>query len=89
MKLRYQFEIVDMGDEIVAVPVGDEKDQLHGVIRLNDIGVEIFSLLEEDTTPEKVHAAMMEKYPGSSKDEIGKMLESFFNTLLHEGVLIP
>ena len=35
MKLKYTFEAVDMGDEIIFVPVGDKASEVHGVLKLS------------------------------------------------------
>ncbi len=52
MKLKYDFESVDMGDEIVLVPVGKNASEVCGIIKLDAAGKEIFDLLvlygEED-----------------------------------------
>ena len=53
MKLKYEFVIMDMGDEFSAVPVGDET--FPGILKLNDVGAEIMEQLKEETTPEQVH----------------------------------
>lgn len=86
MKLKYEFVIMDMGDEITAVPVGD--DTFHGILKLNKIGAEILEQLKEDTTPQKVHMYLKEKYPESTDQEIGENLVGFLNHLLKEGILI-
>lgn len=88
MRLKYKFSMMDMGGEIAAVPVGDNAGEFHGMLKVNDISADILSQLEEDTTPEKVHAYLVEKYPDSTKDEIGAQLASFLNQLISEGLLI-
>lgn len=88
MRLKYKFSMMDMGGEIAAVPVGDNANEFHGMLKVNDISADILSQLEEDTTPEKVHAYLVEKYPDSTKDEIGEQLASFLNQLISEGLLI-
>ena len=88
MKLKYDFTVMDMGDETVAVPVGDNADQFHGMIRLNDTAAEILELLREDTTPQTVHQILMERYTDSTKDEIGHVLADFLNQLIREDVLL-
>lgn len=88
MKLKYDFSVMDMGDEIVAVPVGDNADQFHGMIRLNSTAAEILELLREDTTPPEVHKILMERYPDSTRDEIGVMLANFLNQLYREDALL-
>lgn len=88
MKLKYEFTVMDMGDETVAVPVGDNAGEFHGMIRLNSTGAEILELLREDTTPPAVHKILMERYPDSTMDEIGTMLADFLNALYREGALL-
>lgn len=87
MKLKYEFAVMDMGDEITAVPVGDNAHEFHGMLRLNSSAAEILELLKEETTPEQVHKTLAERYPDSTEQEIGTMLVQFLNHLIHEGAL--
>ena len=75
MKLKYEFTMMDMGGEIAAVPTGDNAQEFHGI-------------LKEDTTPEKVHKYLKEKYADSTDEEIAEILVDFLNRLLREGLLI-
>lgn len=68
MKLKYIFETVDMGDEFIAVPVGDNAEQIHGVLKLNKAGNEILSLLNNDTTEEQIVELLSEKYENNNKE---------------------
>ena len=88
MQLRYKFSMMDMGDEIAAVPVGENASEFHGMLKLNDVSADILNQLAEETTPEKVHAYLCEKYTDSTRDEIGVQLAEFLTQLLHEGLLI-
>ena len=54
MKLKYTLEFINMGDEIVAVPVGNEANQVHGVLKLNEEGQVILDLLKEDTNVDRI-----------------------------------
>lgn len=62
MKLKYAFDAVNMGDEIVSVPVGKGADQIHGIVKMNKSGQEIMDLLKEDTTVEKIVDILSERY---------------------------
>lgn len=62
MKLKYTFENVDMGNEIISVPVGDGANNVHGVVKLNKEGKEILELLKEDVTEQQIVSKLMEKY---------------------------
>ena len=88
MKLKYEFSMMDMGGEIAAVPVGEGAKEFHGMLKLNEMAAEVLSQLQEDTTPQKVHAYLKEKHPEATDQEIGEMLVEFLNQLVREGLLI-
>lgn len=62
MKLKYAFENIDMGEEIVAVPVGKNAEQLQGVLKLNREGWEIVELLKDDVTEQEIIDLLTSKY---------------------------
>lgn len=62
MKLICSFETIDMGEEYVAVPVGEFADRVRGVFKLNDTGLEILELLNNDMNEEQIVSALSYKY---------------------------
>ena len=62
MKLTQNLEFVDMGNEIVAVPVGGGSTQVQGVLKLNKEGQEIIDLLQNETTEEEIIDLLASKY---------------------------
>ena len=62
MKLKYTFESIDMGDEIVAVPVGEGADKVRGMLKLNKEGLEILELLKDNMTEEEILKRLSDKY---------------------------
>ena len=88
MKLRYKFEIVDVADEICAVPVGDGADKFHAVLQLNDVAAKMLKYIDECGTPEEVHKRLCEDYPEDDKLDIAKKLCEFLNMLEKEHLLI-
>ena len=88
MKLRYEFSVMEMDGEYMAVPVGENAGSFNGMLRMNEVSAEILDLLKEDTTPEAVHRILRERYPDSDDREIGEALTGFLNQLIREGLLI-
>ena len=88
MKLRYELSFMEIDGEYSAVPVGPGSDSFSGMLKLNDIAVEILNMLKEDNTPEQIHACLKARYPDSDDCEIGEALVSFLNRLTREGLLI-
>ena len=62
MKLVVNFDTVDMGDEIVAVPVGDGSEKIHGVLKLNKSGAEILEYLKSGSSEEEIVEKLSKKY---------------------------
>ena len=58
MKLRYSIEMIDMGSDIIAVPLGE----VNGVLRLNKEGMEILNLLEENVSETEIVERLYNKY---------------------------
>ena len=44
MKLKYDFELMNLGDQFVVVAVGENSDQFQNVIKTNESGAAIFNL---------------------------------------------
>lgn len=62
MKFKCEFETVDMGEEIILVPVGDRASEIHGVLKLNESGKEIVDFLQEDTSLDMIIDSLLTKY---------------------------
>ena len=80
MKMKCTFEAVDMGSEIIAVPVGDGADQVHGVLKLNKAGLEIVDMLGKDTTIEGIVSKLTSKY-NNDADTIFKYVQDIVEIL--------
>ena len=88
MKLKYECTTWDTGVDIAAVPTGDNAQEFHGILKINDVAQYILEQLTEDTTPGEVHKYLKEKYSDSTDEEIGEILVDFLNQLIREGLLI-
>ena len=76
MKLKGMFEQVDMGDEIVLVPVGKTVGEVQGIIKFDAAGKEIFDLLTVHDNEEEVIRVLSGKYenaPETLKSYVSKV----------------
>jgi len=62
MRIKCDFEIVNMGDESIAVPVGSTAKEIQGVLKLNKEGEEILKLLCEGNNEEAIVELLAQKY---------------------------
>lgn len=86
MKLKYPFITQQVNDGYVAVATGEGAAEFKGIIRLNEVGKEIFDLLSTDQTEELLVAALKERY-SDPNDEIESSVRGFVDYLAAEGVL--
>ena len=86
MKLKYTFEYVDMGDGIVAVPVGRDADRIHGVLKLNKEGREILNLLENEITEEKIVDTLALQYE-NTRDVLAGYVHKTIDVLRSDGLI--
>jgi len=86
MKLKYLFESVDMGDEIIAVPVGDNASEIRGVIKLNKEGFEIFELLKYETTEAAIVDTLCAKYE-NRREQLTDYVHKIIHTFTEVGII--
>ncbi len=86
MKLKYTFEITELDNQIIAVPVGDNAMNFRGVVVLNEYGAAIMERLKEETTINKVVESLLEEYEGT-KEKLTDFVEQFVEKLKDEELI--
>jgi hypothetical protein len=86
MKAKYTFEIMEIDDQMMAVPVGEEADELHGILKLNESAAAILELLKEETSEEEIVQKLLEKYE-SSEEEMKNYVHDYLAELEKAGLL--
>ena len=86
MKLKYSFEMMDLDDHFVAVPLGEDDQGFHGVIKLNGSAASIFKLLQNDTSVETVVDALEKEYD-ASRETLENAVESCISALREKDLL--
>jgi hypothetical protein len=62
MKINENFLLRDIAGQKVVLPVGEAAEKFNGMIRLNDTGIYLWTLLEQDTTEDALLSAMLQDY---------------------------
>lgn len=62
MKLKYDFEAIELGDEIVLVPIGEHSDKVRGILKVNNSTMEILSLLKNNISENQIIITLQGKY---------------------------
>ena len=87
MHLKYTFEMMELGDSIIAVPVGEDVNAYRGIIRLNETARFIFELLKNDTTEEALIDALEKKYD-TSREELAVDVKKYVAAMVEKGIII-
>ena len=80
MKLRGEFVVRQVMDNIVAIPVGQTALRLNGMILLNDVSKTIWDCLEQGTNLESIVKAVTDAFDVSA-DEAQKDISEFCDKL--------
>lgn len=90
MKLRFELEFVQIGDEWSCVPLdNDNGESFHGVLNINESAKEMLEAIQSSTTPEEAFAKILKNHPEETPDKLGPEFADFLNQLVREGLLIP
>ena len=87
MRTKYTFEIMNLDDGLVAVPVGGSNEQFYGVLKLNETAAAILKLLSEETTEKEIVNAIMKEYTGE-KEKIAHYVHEYIEKLISEGIIV-
>lgn len=87
MKLKCTFDFVDMGDEIIAVPIGPNSDEIGGVFKLNKEGMEILKLLNDGLSREEVIDHLSSTYD-NNRTELENYVDKTIGIFQQAGILI-
>ena len=86
MKLKHTFEMMELDDQIVAIPLGDGAADYHGVVKMNETGAFIFGLLKEDVTEEDILGAVSKEF-ALPQDEIADSVKEYIAGFRDKGFL--
>ena len=80
MKLKENYVLRQVADTWVVLPIRDETVNFNGMLTLNDSGVMLWKLLEEDTSAEALAEMLCTQYD-VSEETARKDVEEFLDIL--------
>ena len=87
MKTKFSFEVMNLDDGMVAVPVGEGASEFHGVLKVNETAVSILKLMEKDITEEAIVEELLKEYDGE-KEQMKVYVHEFIQKLINEGIVV-
>ena len=86
MKIKSGFEIVEVGDEHMLIPVGDEASLFHGVIVINEEAAFLIKHLSENQDIDSLVELLIKEYDVDSVMALHD-IEELLHSLDNMGVL--
>ena len=86
MKLKYTLETMELDDELVAVPVGGNANEFHGILKVNETAAAILKLLAEETSEAQVIASIQKQFTGDPA-EIAAAVKAYLAEVREAGLL--
>ena len=80
MKLKGEFVLRQIADDILAIPVGATALTLQGMIILNPVSKVIWQCLEQETDMDAICKAMCDRFE-VAEEEVRQDVEDFLNHL--------
>lgn len=86
MKLLHGFEIVNIAEEYIVVPVGENTKRFRGIVVLNEAAAILLERMKSDSTIEELVLYLMDHYE-VDKNRAYKDIVEMMNSLESIGVL--
>ena len=84
MRLKYEFSVMDLSDEKIAVPIGSEANL---VLKLNEEGKVILDMLQKDTEETEIVEKISLTY-SVDKNQLSEYVHSFISTLRKANLIV-
>lgn len=86
MKIKDNYVLQEIVDESIVVPVGDEADKLHGIIKLNSTGAFLWKALSQEQTVDSLTDMLLKEY-ATNREAAKADVEKFLTTLREIGCI--
>ena len=87
MKLKYEFQAVEVAGETIAVPIIKDSGSFNGALKVNEVALDILNLLQNDTTEAAMIDTLLQEYD-ASREKIGESVYRVVNQLREAGLLV-
>ena len=82
MKIKPEFELVNVADDYMLIPVGEQMEQFKGTVVLNEVSAFLLNLMKNDISKEELINSLTKEYEidhvtaqGDVEKTLKKMME--------------
>lgn len=86
MKVDKEFILREIAGDYIIIPTGKTVLEFNGLITVNEVGVSIWNMLQEDVTLDEIVKGILDEY--DVEESVAKEdVEEFLNNLVAGGIL--
>ena len=86
MKVDKEFILREIAGDYIIIPTGKTVLEFNGLITVNEVGVDIWNMLQEEVTFEDLVQGILAEY--DVEEEVAREdIQEFLNTLIEGGIL--
>lgn len=86
MKIKPEFEIINVADDYMLIPVGEQMEQFNGTVILNEVSAFLLGLMKTDISKEELVSSLVKEYD-VDPDVAQKDVESILETMNRIGII--
>lgn len=86
MKVDKEFVLREIAGDYVIIPTGKTVLEFNGMLTVNEVGVEIWNMLQEEVTFEEIVQGILQEYDADA-ETVKADVREFLDTLIAGGIL--
>ena len=86
MRIEKEFVLREIAGDYIIIPTGSTVLDFNGLITVNEVGVTLWNMLQEEVTMDKLVAGILAEYD-VSEEVARKDIQEFLDTLTQNGIL--
>ena len=86
MRIEKEFVLREIAGDYIIIPIGSTALEFHGLITVNEVGVTLWKMLQEEVTMEDLVQGVLAEY--DVEEEVAREdIQEFLDTLVSGGIL--
>lgn len=86
MRISKEFVLREIAGDYIIIPIGSTALEFHGLITVNEVGVTLWKMLQEEVTVEQLVQGVLAEY--EVEEEVAREdIQEFLDALVNGGIL--
>lgn len=86
MRINKEFVLREIAGDYIIIPIGETALEFHGLITVNEVGVELWKMLQEEVSMEQLVQGILSEYDVT--EEVAREdIQEFIDNLVKGGIL--